>query len=157
VSFGAFIGVAIVVIAMLIPLQIKVRAWQSGWGRLAKRYRLDGDPPAKAWKFLHVSFDHTRYSTSVGIGGDSRGLFLEHSWPNSIWHPRLIIPWNDVDIPYKQWVAMACVTMYLGPDRIEMQIIFGIPDDFATEIQAMHAAARTAPTDPCLSSPATSH
>lgn len=91
----------------------------SGWKQLAERFRLESDFQGRLWKGQSGwmrSFGS--YNRCLCIGANEQGLYLALDLPFRLFHPPLIVPWNEVAVrSRKKGIFGSSVDLSLGRDE----------------------------------------
>jgi len=75
----------------------------SGWRRMASRFPLQQWPDAKWFGWQSGEVGLVGYSKLLKISISARGLGLIAAWPFGLWHPPLLIPWNEITQTEEAW------------------------------------------------------
>ncbi|MBD3672465.1 MAG: hypothetical protein HUJ26_02965 [Planctomycetaceae bacterium] len=90
--------VILIVFAVLLPLIIVITFYlcsKEGWSDLGEHYRCDRRPEGKFFRFRSVRFGIAGYNNAISIGFCEEGLYLSQMIPIVLFHPPLLIPWEE--------------------------------------------------------------
>ena len=74
----------------------------SGWSVLGRRFRARQRFQGKCWYFQHAQFRWAiNYSGALTVGANETGLYLSPWAIFRVGHPRLFIPWGEMNIEMK--------------------------------------------------------
>ncbi len=119
-----------------------VVAWWSGWGVLARRFRLRRDFVGSTWRWQSAQMRWLcGYKHCLTVGANSEGLYLATLRFFPLFHPRLFIPWSEISVAKKSAVFS---TIRLGLGR-EYSMPFSVRERLAEQLKA--AAGKGYPTE----------
>jgi hypothetical protein len=73
-----------------------------GWSELAQYYRCRGKFVGQRKRFQNLFVDSARYGRVAVVGVGKDGLYLATMPPFQLFHPPLLIPWNDATMEWKE-------------------------------------------------------
>jgi len=73
-------------------------AYISGWMRLAKVYRFDGNFQGQQWAMQSARIGWGNYNGVLTVGSNWEGLYLKPFFLFQFGHPPLFIPWYEISI-----------------------------------------------------------
>lgn len=82
-----------------------------GWHRLARRYRSSSPFPGRIWRFQSAKFNWAGYNNCLSVGGNEAGLYVAPLFLFRLGHPRLFIPWGEIVIEEKRFLAWTFADM----------------------------------------------
>jgi hypothetical protein len=99
-------------------------SWITGWRSLAERYRTDREVPEhRRWMQRARMRCGMGYNNALTMGSDAEGIYMGMTLPMFPGHPRLFIPWSDVQVEEpQQWLWLMMRTLRLGPDGIPLRM-----------------------------------
>jgi hypothetical protein len=99
-------------------------AFAGGWRRLAQRYRTQLPFPAYKRRFQSGYFRLiVGYRSVLTLASDTNGIHLGVVFPFRLGHPRLFIPWSDIQIePTERWLFLTRQTLRFGPTQIPLRL-----------------------------------
>jgi hypothetical protein len=102
----------------------------SGWQSLAKRYRTEREFPAHRRGLQSAQMRmRAGYNNILTVGSDAEGIYLDVLILFRPGHPRLFIPWTEVQAEEPtRWLFLAMRTLRLGPDGIPLKVRMKLAD-----------------------------
>ncbi len=101
-----------------------------GWSTLAVRYRTERPLPTHQRRFqsgrMRTSIS---YNNILTVASDQQGIVLGLPFFMRLAHPRLFIPWAEIEIEEpKQWFFLSVQTLIVGPDRVPLRLHASLVD-----------------------------
>jgi hypothetical protein len=101
-----------------------------GWSALAARYRTERLFPAHQRRFqsgrMRTSIS---YNNILTVASDQQGIILGLPFFLRLAHPRLFIPWAEIEIEEPtQWFFLSVQTLLLGPERVPLRLRTSLVD-----------------------------
>ena len=86
----------------------------SGWGLLARKYRLRGHFDGKRWEVQYGRVGPISIRGGLILGANSEGLYLGMIPLFRPGHPPLLIPWKDTSVPREQSFFLPSMDFQVG-------------------------------------------
>jgi uncharacterized membrane protein YgcG len=101
-----------------------------GWRSLAGRYRTERALPEHRRSLQRAQMRlGTNYNNILTLGSDAEGLYMAMPKLLSLGHPRLFIPWSEIQVEDPQrWFFFMTRRLRLGPDRIPLRVREALAD-----------------------------
>lgn len=101
-----------------------------GWRSLAGRYRTERELPEHRRSLQRAQMRlGTNYNNILTLGSDADGLYMAMPKLLSLGHPRLFIPWSEIQVEEPQrWFFFMTRRLRLGPDRIPLRVREALAD-----------------------------
>src|ERR1035437_4807275 len=95
-----------------------------GWWGLAQRYRTERPFPDHRRRMQNGQMrSAVGYNNVLTLASDPEGFYMGVMFFFRLGHPRLFIPWADIEIEApKRWLFFKVQTLRLGPDRIPLRL-----------------------------------
>jgi hypothetical protein len=103
-------------------------SWQSGWGRLSKRFRAESEFLGETRRAGSLPFElcfryWLDYTNIVRVSPEDDALYLSVVFPFRIGHPPLRIPWTEISIGTTKLAWREYSLLTLGrQEKIPMRI-----------------------------------
>jgi hypothetical protein len=138
-----FVGLLLLGIACYWILIMNLISLTGGWKTLSKRFRLQQPYTGAFWKWQRAMMRmFVSYNGCLIVGADQMGLFLDIMLLFRPGHPALFVPWNEVTVARKSWMANDRVEMRLGRSE---QVLFKIRGSLASQLQTAAGQSWPAP------------
>ncbi len=116
----------------------------SGWRALARYYRFRGQFPGATWRWQSGALRYwTRYGNVLVVGAGPEGLYLGATFVMRVFHPPLLIPWNEIKVHMQKPIFGKLVSFNLG---WQLQIPLRVREDLGKKIRAAAGPAFPAET-----------
>ena len=112
-----------------------------GWSTLAVRYAAKGDVPADAWRFWFQSMavrgaPLADYRNCINGWTDLTGLYLRPGFPFSLFHPLLLVRWEDmVHVEEKAGFHAQVVEVELSGTALGLRLFGSLGQDVLAQWQ----------------------
>ncbi len=111
----------------------------SGWRALARYDRFPGRFPGTTWHWQSAAMRYwTRYGNVLVVGAGPEGLYLATTFVMRVFHPPLLIPWNEVKVHMQKPLFGKLVSFNLG---WQLQIPLRVRHDLGEKIRLAAGAA----------------
>jgi len=102
----------------------------SGWQILAERYRTELEYPVHRRRMQSAQMRALiGYNNVLTLGSDMEGIYLGMPFLFRIGHPRLFVPWAEIEIEApKRWLLFEVQTLRLGVNRIPLRLRVSLVD-----------------------------
>jgi len=117
-----------------------------GWRALGQRYRTDRELPQHRRSMQRAQMRWgTNYKGILTVGSDAEGLYMALPRIMSLGHPRLFIPWREIQIEApRQLLWMRMQRFVLGPDGIPLRVRESLAQFLLVSRGGMDGAANAA-------------
>jgi hypothetical protein len=94
--FVVIVAVTPISIACVLAYMGYMTADRNGWKRLARRFRHHGPSPAHTLHFQSATLNGFAFPMTMVFGVGAEGLFLRPALPVRMFHPPLLLPWEEL-------------------------------------------------------------
>jgi len=95
-----------------------------GWGTLGRMYHTERSLPAHKRRFQSGTMRASMgYNNILTAASDAAGVYLDLPWFMHLGHPRLYVPWAEIEISEPtRWFFRDVQTLSLGPEQVPLRL-----------------------------------
>jgi hypothetical protein len=98
-GFSHAAWVPFVFFPVVFVVALLLSSWRSGWRLLALRFRAREPFRGESWGWQSARFRwRCNYGNCLKVGANQESLYLSIALPFRLFHPALLIPWQEIEV-----------------------------------------------------------